>query len=161
MPVLILVAIAAVIYAIRIQAPGEELAPVRPLLEIDFPETGESGSVQTAVLTIENPSVMPIELLFVNFVDVGVAGGEGIPQPIVFAATRRTSPVIDVDPEARTVGQGVRFGFGPLEPGATTTIEFELRLPETAGAAANSVQVYDGRDPQRAAGAKLEILVTG
>ena len=159
-PLLVAVAVLGVIVFNRLQASDGGAGAQNPVLSIDFPTTAEAGSVQTAVLTIENPAASDIEALFVSFSTLAVAGGEELPTPIVSGGVpRKESAVVSVEPEPTAVGEGVRFGFGPLEAGAGRTIRFDLRLPETTGPAANSVAVYDGAIPERATGASLEVTV--
>jgi hypothetical protein len=131
-----------------------------PVPSVRFPATAPAGSAQTAELMIENPGPGDIQALFVAFSRVGQAGGQELPPPIVDVVPRgQRSAVIDVEPEPEAVGDGVRFRFGPLEEGSSTTIRFELRVPEETGVAANSVQVYDGADPERSRGVLLETEV--
>ena len=141
----------------QLRSSEEGLGEQKPVVTIDFPATAETGSVQKAVLTIENPAASDIESLFVSFSALAVAGGEDFPQPIVTAdVAGAESSVVDVEPEPVAQGEGVRFGFGPLEAGETMTISFDLRMPETTGNAANSIAVYDGTLPERATGGSIE-----
>lgn len=133
-----------------------------PILTIDFPASAAPGSVQQAVLEVHNPASEEIEDLWLSFSLVGVAGGSGVPQPLVGpAAPGGGRGVLDIDPRPRTTAEGVRFGFGPLEPGATMTIEFDLRMPERTGPAGNAVLAYDGANPERAQGEALETTLGG
>lgn len=158
MPLIVLVLVLGVIVFNRLQASDEGAGAQKPVLSIDFPETAEAGSVETAVLEVANPAASEIESLFVSFSSVATAGGE-LPTPIVTGGPRKDSAVVSIDPRPTAVGEGVRFGFGPLGPGETRTIRFDLRLPETTGPAANSVAVYDGTVPERATGGSIEVTV--
>ena len=138
----------------------EGLGDQNPLLTIQFPEIGEAGSVQTAVLEVENPAASDIGALFVSFSALAAPGGEDFPTPIVAGRVAgQESAIVDIEPDPEVREAGVRFGFGPLEAGEKTTISFDLRLPETSGEAANSVAVYDGEVPERGTGGSLEITV--
>ena len=158
MPLLVVMALLGIVVFSRLGASEEGAGAQDPILTIDFPATSEVGSVETAELTIENPAASDIGALFVSFSALAVGGGEELPTPIVGGATGR-SAVVDVEPEPSAVGEGVRFGFGPLESGQSRTIRFELRMPETSGPAANSIAVYDGEIPERATGGSLEVTV--
>ena len=156
----VLVVIVVGIFVQRARIARESPAASDPILVVDFPETVEAGSVQQAVFEIENPGAEDIDRLWISFSLVGVAGGASLPEPLVGPVARGAEPsVVDVDPEPQTAAQGVRFGFGPLDAGETTTIEFDIRVPETPGPAANAVLIYDGTEPQRARGVALETTV--
>ena len=138
----------------------EGIGDQKPVLTIQFPEIGEAGSVQTAVLEVENPAASDIGALFVSFSALAAPGGEDFPTPIVAGRVAGQEPaIVDIEPNPLVREAGVRFGFGPLEAGETRTISFDLRLPDTAGEAANSVAVYDGEVPERGTGGRLEITV--
>ncbi len=155
----VLLGIAALVAVAQIRT-TDESAAAPPEVTVAFPKSVEAGSVHTATFTIHNPGPRDISMLFVSFSLVGVPGAEDQPQPLVEGATgERASPVVEVRPEPAAVGAGVRFAFGPLEAGESTTVEFDLRAPANPGAAANSVLVYDGRDPEIAAGVKLATTV--
>lgn len=133
-----------------------------PELSIGFPETSPPGSIQTAVLTITNPGPDPMSQLVVAFVRVGPGGGSSeLPTPIVDAAARHKNPaIVSIRPEPNAVSlPAVEFTFDALDDGDSTEIEFRLRIPDVRGPAANSVTVYDGSDPQRAAGIRLQTTV--
>lgn len=135
-----------------------------PVVSVEFPETAPPGSVQDAVLQIENPGPGDIEFLSVTFTLVGPRQGQrDFPVPIVGPGNPTDHPnVEEVVPEPRAISEdGVVFNFGPLAEGAETTITFRLRLPDRPGPAANSVQVSDGQELERARGVRLEILVRG
>ena len=132
----------------------------RPVVTADFPEVVEPGSVHTLELAIENPGPGVFSSLFVTFSQVGAAAGESLPEPIVDVPVKgRPEPVVDVDPEPVKVAEGIRFRFSPLPEGETREIRFELRVPEQAGVAANSVQVYDGAKPDRIRGVLVSTRV--
>ncbi len=149
--ILLAIVVALMIERSSIDRPGTAELTV----EVSFPATAAPGTVETAVITATNSGAAPVETLFVSFSLVGVGGEAGVPRPLVAAVAGDRSTVVAVRPEPAATGGGVRFGFGPLAAGESTTIEFDLRIPGTRGTAANSVQVYDGRDPDVAAGARL------
>jgi hypothetical protein len=135
---------------------GESL----PILDADFPDVAEAGSIQTLVLTVENPGPSEFSSVFVSFSRVGAAEGESLPEPIVDVVPKgEPSPVVDVRPEPVDRAQGIRFRFPPLGEGETMEIEFDLRIPSRAGVVANSVQVYDGAKPDRIRGVLLSTRV--
>jgi hypothetical protein len=129
-----------------------------PELEIDFPARSSPGSVQTATLRITNPGPEDMSSVVVAFARVGPnQGGAELPTPIVDGGFDRRNPAIEsIRPEPREISQAaVEFFYGPLREGEATTIEFDLRIPEVRGEAANSVTVYDGSDTERIRGARL------
>jgi hypothetical protein len=133
-----------------------------PELEIEFPERAESDSVQRAVLTITNPGPRPMTTVVVAFARVGPSGaGAELPAPIVDGGAQRKNPAImSIEPEPRAVSlAAVEFTFDGLAEGESTDITFELRVPGAPGEAANSVTVYEGSDPSRIRGARLQTMV--
>lgn len=144
----------------QLRSSEEGIGDQKPVVTVDFPATAEAGSVQTAVVHVENPAASDIESLFVSFSALAAPGGEDFPTPIVTGRVPGAeSAVVDIEPAALVREEGVRFGFGLLESGASKTIRFDLRMPEITGAAANSVAVYDGTVPERSAGASIEVTV--
>lgn len=135
---------------------GESL----PVIAVEFPETVEAGSTETLSLSVENPGPGDFSSLFVAFSRVGAAEGESLPRPIVDVVPRGVpSAVVDVRPEPVKSAQGIRFRFEALPEGETVEFEFDLRIPERGGLAANSVQVYDGAQPDRIRGILLSTRV--
>jgi len=133
-----------------------------PELEIEFPDESERGSVQPAVLTITNPGPKSISTLVVAFARVGPSGsGAELPTPIVDGGARRKNEaVVSIEPEPRAVSlAAVEYTFEGLAEGDTTEITFELKVPSVVGEAANSVTVYEGSDPSRIRGARLQTIV--
>jgi hypothetical protein len=136
----------------------------RPAFEIDFPAESAPGSTQTATLTITNPGPGDMAAVVVAFARVGPAeGGAGLPTPIVDGGFKGRNPAVaDIRPDPRETSQAaMEFFFGPLAERETTTIEFDLVVPEVSGEAANSVTVYDGSDPDRIRGARLSTEISG
>ncbi len=129
-----------------------------PVLTLDFPAVVEPSSVATAVLTIENPGPEDMDSIVVAFSRLG---DPELQLPLVeVSAPDEDGPVRSIDPEPRAVGQGgVIFTFGGIAEGEEMTITFELATPSEEGKVGNAVQVYDGTDPDRARGVRLEAQV--
>ena len=136
----------------------------RPEITVEFPATSDPGSVQTATFTVHNPSEEEMRSVFLAFARVGPAqGGDPIPYPIVDPGAKHINPsivAIEPEPEASSI-DAVVFRFGRLGPGETMTFSFDLRIPDVAGPAANSVSAYPGEHPDRAQGVRLETEVGG
>lgn len=135
----------------------------KPTVTIDFPSSVEPGSTQTASLEVTNPGPGDMPSVVVAFAFVGPVATEGeLPPAIVTVGTKGENPSIKgVDPPPGGVSpDGVVYVFEGLEAGAAMRITFEIVVPEEPGSAANSVTVYDGADPSRAAGARLQTTVT-
>jgi hypothetical protein len=131
-----------------------------PVLTLEFPEVIEPGSTNDAVLTIENPGPGDFDSLVVAF---SLLGDPELPAPLVdVSPPGRDGPVVSVAPEPNAIGEnGVIYTFDGLPEGETMTITFELRAPAQEGKVGNAVQVYDGSDPNRARGVRLEAEVRG
>ena len=135
---------------------GESL----PVISADFPDAVDAGSTQTLSLSVENPGPGSFSSLFVTFSIVGAAQGVNLPEPIVDVAVKGQPPsVLSVDPKPVKTAEGIRFRFDSLPAGESTDITFELRMPEKTGVAANSIQVYDGAEPDRVRGVLLSTKV--
>lgn len=136
----------------------------RPEITVEFPETSDPGSIHTATFTITNPSEEEMKSVFLAFARVGPAqGGDPIPYPIVDPGAKHENPSIvgiDPEPEASSI-DAVVFRFGALRPGESMTVSFDLKVPDVAGPAANSVSAYPGEHPERAKGVRLETEVGG
>lgn len=136
----------------------------KPLVGVEFPETVDAGSVNTATLTVENPGPGDIGTVTVAFAGVGVPAASGpLPVDLVPITTTSDNPAVaSVEPEPRKVSNdGVVYYFGPLPEGETLDIVFEIVAPEQPGPAASSVSVYDGNDTDRIRGLRLATEVTG
>ena len=156
---LLFVALIAVVAVWRFNRP-EGAGELNPVVSARFPANVEAGALERATITVQNPSASDIENLFVSFSQLGTAGGADLPTPIVGGiADDGGSPVLSIDPKPSASGGGVRFGFGELPAGEELEVEFELRMPEETGPAANSIVVYDGSVPDRAGGTKMETIV--
>ena len=133
----------------------------KPHVDIEFPAQAQPGSVQEAVVQITNPGPGDIATVAVAFSNVGAVDGQSLPDPIVVPASGRNNPsIVSVDPEPTSVNRGEPiFFFGNLDEGESTEIVFELRVPDVAGLAANSVQVYAAEEPPRGAGTLLRTEV--
>jgi hypothetical protein len=160
LPLLIVLLVIGLLTTQRLRDPESSESELNPVVTADFPANVEAGSVHTATITIENPAASDIENLFVSFATLGTAGGKDLSTPIVGGVpSGRESPVVSIDPQPSATGGGVRFGFGELSGEEEMTVEFELRVPETTGPAANSIVVYDGAVPERSGGSKIETIV--
>jgi hypothetical protein len=162
-PALALVALTLLSFACY--GPDPDVSPAGrgvPELSLQFPETTEAGSTATAVLTVTNPGPEAMSQVVVAFIRVGPGGGSSeLPTPIVDGAARRRNPaIVSITPEPNAISlPAVEFTFDGLAEGESRDIEFELRIPEVRGPAANSVTVYEGSDPQRARGIRLQTMV--
>jgi hypothetical protein len=133
-----------------------------PELEISFPERSAPGSVQRAVITVNNPGPRPMSSIVVAFARVGPsAGGRELPAPIVDGgANRENEAIVSIQPEPEAISlAAVEFTFDGLAEGESRMITFELRVPQVSGEAANSVTVYDGSNVGRIRGARLQTMV--
>ena len=132
----------------------------KPELELAFPRSAAPGSIQVAELTITNPGPGDMESVVVAFSRLG---DPSLPAPVVDVAGRgREGAVEDVSPEPNAISQdGIIYTFDAIAEGDSTTITFRLRMPVTPGPAGNAVLVYEGRDPERARGVRLEIEIEG
>ncbi len=130
----------------------------RPEVSIEFPPTAAPGSTQTATIDITNPGPGDMNGLTVTFARLG---DPRLPRPIVDAAQTKENPAVaSVDPEPVSISMdGVVYVFEGLAEGESTTITFDLVVPETEGLAANSVTVSDKDELDRARGGRLETEV--
>jgi hypothetical protein len=134
-----------------------------PEVTVEFPASAAPGSTHVSFVRVTNPGPGDLSRVAVAFARVGAPAAEGLPNPIVDPGGGPDSgEVVGVAPEPSSVSDdGVVFRFGPLPEGESMTLEFRLRVPLRAGAAANSVTVYDDAEPGRAGGARLETTVEG
>jgi hypothetical protein len=131
-----------------------------PEVTVNFSTTAEPGSVHTARLSVSNPGPGDISSIVVAFARVGAPAAEGLPNPLVDPGeTADSGAVVDVRPHPASASADVQYRFGPLQEGDSTTILFDVEVPEDPGPAANSVTVYDAADPGRARGVRLETSV--
>jgi hypothetical protein len=160
-----LIGAALALLAAACYGPDPDVSPAGrglPELAVDFPARSEAGSTQTAVLTVTNPGPEAMGQVVVAFLRVGPGGGSTeLPTPIVDGAARHRNPaIVSIDPEPNAISlPAVEFTFGGLAEGESMEIRFRLQIPETRGQAANSVTVYEGSDPQRARGIRLQTEV--
>jgi hypothetical protein len=131
-----------------------------PFITAEFPDVTEPGATETLSLVVENPGPGDLSSVFVTFSRVGAAEGKSLPTPIVDVVPKgESSPILAIRPEPVKQAQDIRFRFAGLPEGETMELEFDLRMPTQAGVAANSVQVYDGGDPDRIRGVLLSTRV--
>jgi hypothetical protein len=133
----------------------------RPEVEVSAPAEASSGDVVDVRLAIANPGPGAFDSIVVAFSRLGDAD---LPPPLVDVAPRRgPKPVASVDPKPNAVGQnGVVYTFDGLDEGDSMTITFEVTVPpvtEIGSSVGNAVVVYDGAEPNRARGVRLEIEV--
>lgn len=128
--------------------------------EVTFPATATAGSVQTAELTVTNPGPGDMGSLVVAFSRLG---DPELPVPIVDVSGRdEDGAVRDVSPKPNAVSpDGVIYTFEGIDVGESVTIEFELTIPSADGPAGNAILVYDGGEPDRARGVRIETEVGG
>lgn len=134
----------------------------RPEIGVEFPASAAPASVHSAVFTITNPGPGEMASVVLAFARIGPASpGKALPNPIVEPGARgETDSVVAIDPEPEGISlEAVVYRFGGLAEGDTLTVTFDLRVPDTAGAAANSVTAYAGEDPERARGVRLQTVV--
>ena len=135
----------------------------KPIVSVEFPDQVERGSVHSARIEIENPGPGVMSRISVTFSLVGQASAAGgIPPAIVpLGAGGENEAVLDVSPEPVAVSaDGIVYVFDGVGEGETTTIEFEIRVPDEAGIAANAVIVSDAQDVERARGTRMETTIT-
>ena len=132
----------------------------KPQVTAEFPEQASAGDVVTAAITITNPGPEDMSTVVVSFARVG---DPSLPYPIVEPLPNRARAGIeDIRPEP--TGESppdATYTFGPLPEGESMTIEFDLLIPEREGTVGNSIQVYDGAEPERARGVRIETEVSG
>lgn len=132
----------------------------KPELSIEFPSSAAPGATETAELTVTNPGPGDMDSLVVAFSRLG---DPDLPVPVVeVAPPNGKGSVVEVSPKPRAISpDGIIYTFDGLDEGDSVTISFELRLPSDTGVAGNAILVYDGRDPERARGVRLETEVGG
>ena len=131
----------------------------KPLVTAEFPETARPGDVVTAVIRVENPGPSDMEPIVVAFTRVG---DPSLPLPIVEPRRDlRDAGIEDIRPEPQGASpMDSTFTFPGVAEGDSTTIEFDLRIPDDAkGTVGNVIQVYDGAEIERARGARLQLEV--
>jgi hypothetical protein len=132
----------------------------KPELALEFPEETTAGSTKTAELRILNPGPGDMDSLVVAFSRLG---DPELPLPIVDVAPgKEEGAVRDVEPAPTAVSpDGVIYTFDGLDEGRELVIRFTLRIPVVTGPAGNAILVYEGSDPDRAKGVRLETEVGG
>ncbi|MGH2754164.1 MAG: hypothetical protein ACRDLB_06985 [Actinomycetota bacterium] len=134
----------------------------KPVVSATFPATAASGSVQELRVEVENPGPGEIDVLAIAFVLIGPRPGQSdFPAPLVMVGTDRSTPsIVSVEPSPNGISEDAAvYTFDGLAEGATSSFLFEVKVPDEPGPAANSVQVYDGREIDRAAGVRVETTV--
>jgi hypothetical protein len=134
----------------------------KPFVAAEFPATVEAGSTEQLKISVENPGPGDIRTIVVAFSLVGpLAGQSELPAPLIAIGVDGESPsVAGVEPLPAGISQdGVLYTFEGLDEGESGTFIFDVKVPEQPGTAANSVQVYDGQELERASGVRVETTV--
>lgn len=132
----------------------------KPELELQFPSATAPGSTEVAELTITNPGPQAMDSLVVAFSRLG---DPDLPIPVVdVAPPNGEGSVREVSPKPKAISpEGIIYTFDGLGDDGSITISFTLVMPTETGPAGNAILVYDGRDPERARGVRLETEVGG
>jgi hypothetical protein len=144
---------------------GENLTDTgkgRPTITADFPASVEAGSTTTLEVEVANPGPGDIPTLVIAFALIGPSSGQSeLPTPLVaLGVDGESASIVDIEPSPRGTSQdGVVFTFEGLPEGESASFSFQVKAPDEAGVAANSVQVYDGQEIDRAAGVRVETTV--
>ncbi|HJR45956.1 MAG TPA: hypothetical protein VJ927_10165 [Actinomycetota bacterium] len=127
----------------------------KPRVTAEFPETAEVGEVHTATIEVTNPGPRDMSVIVVSFARVG---DPSLPFPIVEPLPGRARSGIEaIRPEPNGESPpDATYTFDGLAEGESTTIEFDLRIPDATGTVGNVIQVYDGAEVGRAAGVRIE-----
>lgn len=134
----------------------------KPTLTVTFPAKASPGAVEELVLEVSNPGPGDMDSVVVAFTQVGIPGS-GVGNALIPFSTGGENPAVErIEPSPDSVYEdGSVFSFGGLAEGSTTTITFSVKVPTTRGPAANSVQVYDGSEPERGTGERVSTTVEG
>jgi hypothetical protein len=132
----------------------------KPQLTIDFPDHLDPGQQASLVLNVSNPGPGDIGHVFVSF---SLLGDPTAINPLVPIGAHHNNPaILSVDPKPGAVSSdGDIYRFSPLSEGKSTTITFVIQAPDGTGRWQNSIQVYDGNEPDRSVGVRLETTVGG
>lgn len=128
----------------------------RPDVSATVPERAERGDTVEAVIEVSNPGPGDMASVVVAFSRVG---DPSLPTPIVEVGRGgRSEGIASVDPEPEVISpDGVIYRFDALPEGESTSITFELVMPDVRGEVGNAVTVYDGSEPERARGTRILI----
>ena len=133
-----------------------------PTVSAEFPETVTTGSTETLDVTVENPGPGDMDTIAIAFALIGPSSGEsGFPAPLIAIGVKGESPsIVEVEPSPNGVSQdAVVYTFEGIPEGESASYSFDVKVPDEPGTAANSVQVYDGQEVDRAAGVRVETTV--
>lgn len=131
----------------------------KPVVTAEIPASAEPGEVVTATIKVENPGPGDLQPIVVAFTRVG---DPSLPLPIVEPRRGlKQAGIEEIRPEPNGASPTEStFTFDGVAEGDSTTIEFDLRIPEDArGTLGNVIQVYDGAEIDRARGARIEVEV--
>jgi hypothetical protein len=133
-----------------------------PVVSAEFPDPVEAGSTHNLEVSVENPGPGDMETVAVAFALIGPkAGDAGFPAPLIGLGVDGESPsIVEVQPSPNGVSaDAVVYTFEGIAEGESATYTFRVTVPNEPGIAANSVQVYDGQEIDRAAGIRVETTV--
>lgn len=135
-------------------------AKSKPELSLEFPASTSPGSSESAELTITNPGPEAMDSIVVAFSRLG---DPELPQPVVDVVGRNEEGAVeDVTPKPNAVSpDGIIYTFDGIAEGESLTVTFTLVVPQETGPAGNAILVYEGQDPDRARGVRLETEVGG
>ena len=130
----------------------------RPQVTATAPDSADRGDTADVVIKVSNPGPGDMESIVVAFSRIG---DPDLPTPIVDVGSGgKSEGVAGVDPEPVVISQdGVIYRFAGLPEGDSTSITFELVMPGVTGEVGNAVTVYDGSEPERAAGTRISLSV--
>jgi hypothetical protein len=142
----------------------------KPVITVDWPAELPAGTTEELVVEVENPGPGDMSAFSIAFAAIAVGGSQGNAQALLLPAAPPdelgedqpiSASIAEIEPPPLTVGQGgLVFGFGPLPTGESTSVSFQIELPEEPGTYANSVQAYDSRALDRIDAQKLQVEVT-
>jgi hypothetical protein len=142
----------------------------KPVITVDWPVELPAGSTEQLIVEVENPGPGDMNAFSIAFAAIAIGGSEGNAQPLLAPAAPPedlgedqpiSSSITAIEPEPLTVGQGgLVFGFGPLPAGESSSVSFDVEVPEQPGTYANSVQAYDSQALDRIDAQKLQVEVT-
>ena len=128
----------------------------RPDVVATAPAESSPGETVEAVIEVSNPGPGDMASVVVAFSRIG---DPELPTPIVEVGSGGSSEgVADVSPKPDVISpDGVIYRFGGLAEGESMQITFELVMPDVRGKVGNAVTVYDGSEPSRARGTRIEV----
>jgi hypothetical protein len=142
----------------------------KPVVSFEWPVELPAGTTEELIVEVENPGPGDMSAFSIAFAAIAIGGAEGNAEALLLPAAPPeelgddqplSSSIAAIEPEPLTVGQGgLVFGFGPLPAGESTSVSFDIEVPEEPGSYANSVQAYDSQALDRIDAQKLQVEVT-